>query len=138
MAEAWGLIGLFASSFLAATILPFSSEAVFLALLGLGAEPITCLVVATVGNSLGGLTNIVLGRFSRRFFERKGRRLKGAQLIQRYGAWIAWVSWVPFIGDPLLIAAGFYRTPFWLTTVFMIAGKGARYGVLWYVFSLTQ
>jgi len=136
--EEWGLAGLFISSFLAATILPFSSEAVFLTLLGLGAEPVACLIIATVGNSLGGLTNVLLGRYSRSFFERKGRTLRGAQLIQTYGAWIAWLSWVPFIGDPLLIAAGFYRTPFWLTTVFMIAGKCIRYSVLWYVFSLTQ
>jgi membrane protein YqaA with SNARE-associated domain len=132
------LLGLFANAFLAATILPFSSEPLFLALLALGKDPFTCFLVATVGNSLGGLTNLLLGRFSRNYFEKRGKSPRGKVLIQRYGAWIAWLSWVPFVGDPLLVAAGFYRTPFVMTAVFMVAGKAGRYAILWYFFSLTQ
>jgi membrane protein YqaA with SNARE-associated domain len=132
------LLGLFANAFLAATILPFSSEPLFLALLALGRDPFTCFLVATVGNSLGGLTNLLLGRFSRNYFEKRGKSPRGKVLIQRYGAWIAWLSWVPFVGDPLLVAAGFYRTPFVMTAVFMVAGKAGRYVILWYFFSLTQ
>ena len=132
------LLGLFANAFLAATILPFSSEPLFLALLALGKDPFTCFLVATVGNSLGGLTNLLLGRFSRNYFEKRGKSPRGKELIQRYGAWIAWLSWVPFVGDPLLVAAGFYRTPFVMTAVFMVAGKAGRYAILWYFFSLTQ
>ncbi len=132
------LLGLFANAFLAATILPFSSEPLFLALLALGKDPFTCFLVATVGNSLGGLTNLLLGRFSRNYFEKRGKSPRGKVLIQRYGAWIAWLSWVPFVGDPLLVAAGFYRTPFVMTAVFMVAGKAVRYAILWYFFSLTQ
>jgi membrane protein YqaA with SNARE-associated domain len=138
MGEEWGLTGLLISSFLAATVLPFSSEALFVTLLGLGFDPMSCLVVATTGNTTGGFTNLLLGRFSRRFYEKRGRTPKGDALIRRYGAWIAWISWVPFIGDPLLIAAGFYKTPFLATSVFMFLGKLLRYTVLWYVFSLTQ
>jgi len=134
----WGLIGLFISSFLAATILPFSSEALFLTLLGIGFGPVGCLVAATAGNTLGGLTNLLLGRYSRGFFERKGKTPKGEKVIRKYGAWTAWLSWVPFIGDPLLIAAGFYRTPLPATVLFMTLGKFGRYLVLWYFFSLTQ
>lgn len=136
--EEWSLAGLFVSSFLAATVLPFSSEAVFLGLLGLGFDPVTCVLVATVGNSLGGATNLLLGRFSRKFYERRGRTPKGQRLILRYGSWAAWLSWVPIIGDPLLIAAGFYRTPPGWTLLFMVLGKGARYAILWTVFSLAQ
>lgn len=136
--EEWGLIGLFMSSFLAATVLPFSSEAVFLALLGLDFDPAVCILVATCGNALGGATNLLLGRYSRSFFERRGRTLRGEHIIRRYGSWIAWLSWVPFIGDPLLIAAGFYRTPLWATTVFMVLGKCGRYVVAWIIFSLAQ
>ncbi|MES2556825.1 MAG: DedA family protein [Bacteroidota bacterium] len=132
------LFGLFANAFLAATILPFSSEPLFLALLALNTDPFTCFLVATVGNSLGGLTNLLLGRYSRTYFEKRGKTPRGKDLIRRYGAWIAWFSWVPFVGDPLLIAAGFYRTPLLMTSLFMIAGKAGRYGLLWYFFSLTQ
>jgi membrane protein YqaA with SNARE-associated domain len=136
--EEWTLIGLFVSSFLAATVLPFSSEAVFLGLLGAGFGPVACIAVATCGNTLGGLTNLLLGRFSRGFYERRGKTLKGEGIIRKYGAWTAWLSWVPVIGDPLLIAAGFYRTPFLVTVLFMLLGKCGRYFVLWYFFSLTQ
>jgi membrane protein YqaA with SNARE-associated domain len=130
--------GRISHAFLAATILPFSSEPLFLALLALGKDPFTCFLVATVGNSLGGLTNLLLGRFSRNYFEKRGKSPRGKVLIQRYGAWIAWLSWVPFVGDPLLVAAGFYRTSFVMTAVFMVAGKAGRYAILWYFFSLTQ
>ncbi len=132
------LSGLFANAFLAATILPFSSEPLFLALLALNKDPLTCFLVAAMGNSLGGLTNLLLGRYSRSFYEKRGKTPKGERLIRRYGAWIAWLSWVPFIGDPLLIAAGFYRTPLVLTSLFMVAGKAGRYALLWYFFSLAQ
>lgn len=138
MGAEWGLVGLFVSSFLAATVLPFSSEAVFLVLLGLHFDPLACLLVATLGNSLGGWTNLLLGRYSRSFFERRGKTVKGEAQVRKYGAWIAWLSWVPVIGDPLLIAAGFYRTPFALTSLFMVLGKLVRYAALWYGFSLTQ
>jgi membrane protein YqaA with SNARE-associated domain len=132
MEHSWELYGLFASAFLAATVLPFSSEAVFAACLLAGIDPVTCIVVATAGNSLGGGTNLLLGRFSRKFYERKGRTVRGETIIRKYGSWTAWLSWVPFIGDPLLIAAGFFRTPLVWTSVFMIAGKCARYVVIWW------
>lgn len=138
MEVAWEYGGLFLSSFLAATILPFSSEGVFLTMLATGYEPLSCLLVATVGNAGGGFTNLVLGRYSRPFFLKKGNTLKGETLIHKYGAWIAWLSWIPVIGDPLLIAAGFYRTPFLLTSLFMVAGKAGRYLFIAYLYSLTQ
>lgn len=132
--EVWGLSGLFAGSFLAATILPFSSEVFFLALLAAGYSPAACFLTATAGNSLGGFTNLLLGRYSRRFFDKKRKTLRGEHILQRFGAWTALLSWVPFIGDPLLIAAGFYRTPFWFTAALMALGKASRYAILLYLF----
>ena len=49
----WGYIGLFVASFLAATILPIASEAVFIAML-FSFNPWVCLFFATTGNTLGG------------------------------------------------------------------------------------
>lgn len=130
--HSWELYGLFISAFLAATILPFSSEAVFAACLLTGIDPLLCIVVATTGNSLGGATNLLLGRFSRKFYERRGKTIRGEAIIRKYGSWTAWLSWVPFIGDPLLIAAGFFRTQMVWTVLFMIAGKCGRYAVIWW------
>jgi len=134
----WGLFGLFAVCFLAATILPFSSEAVFVFFLAAGFSPLSSFIVAVAGNSLGGSTNLLLGRFSRKFFEKRGKIPWGKEKIERYGSWLAAISWVPFIGDPLLIALGFYRTRLLPTIVLMIVGKAARYAVIWYIVSLAQ
>lgn len=131
----WGLAGLLAISFLAATILPFSSEAVFVFFLSTGFSPIACFMVALIGNSLGGSTNILLGRWGRNAWH--WERLWAKERIERYGAWLAWLSWVPFIGDPLLIALGYYRTPWIPTIIYMVMGKAIRYGVIWYVYTLT-
>ncbi len=131
----WGLAGLLAISFLAATILPLSSEAAFVFFLTVGFSPIACFGIALLGNSLGGSTNILLGRWGRKAW--KWDRLWAKERIERYGAWLAWLSWVPFIGDPLLIALGYYRTPWVLTCLFMVLGKAIRYGVIWYAYTLT-
>lgn len=58
----WGLLGLFLASFLAATILPFSSEAVLVGMLLLGGSAMPLFLVATAGNTLGGLVNYGIGR----------------------------------------------------------------------------
>lgn len=51
-----GLLGLFIAAFLAATVLPFSSEVVFSAVVLAGLNLWTCSFVATLGNWLGGMT----------------------------------------------------------------------------------
>ena len=61
----WGYFGLFLASFLAATILPFGSEVVFAALVAAGFDIWTSVVIATIGNSMGGMTCYWLGSFGR-------------------------------------------------------------------------
>ena len=66
------LLGLFASAFLAATILPFSSEAVLAALTVAGGADVALLwAVASAGNILGAVVNWLLGRFCLRFQDRR-------------------------------------------------------------------
>lgn len=60
--ENLGLFGLFVGTFLAATILPFSSDALYIAVLLLTKDPVGCFAVGTVGNWLGGVTTYFLGR----------------------------------------------------------------------------
>jgi membrane protein YqaA with SNARE-associated domain len=58
-----GLAGVFAASFLASTIVPLSSEAVLFGYLKLYPDQVPmALALATVGNTLGGLTSYAIGR----------------------------------------------------------------------------
>lgn len=130
-----GFIGLFLASFLSATILPMSSEGILLLMLSQDVDPTSCLIVATIGNSLGGLTNYGLGMFGntlwlKRFGVKKEKLMTFQNRIQKHGYLIAFFSWVPFIGDPMTIALGFFKVPFIPVLTFIIIGKFLRYLVL--------
>jgi membrane protein YqaA with SNARE-associated domain len=126
--------GLFASAFLAATLIPGSSEAALVALLvGERGEPLVLLAVATVGNVLGSVVNGLCGRFLSHYRERRWFPVspehydRAIGWFHHYGRWSLLFAWVPIIGDPLTVAAGALRTP-WLPFVLLVAiGKGARY-----------
>ena len=57
----WGYLGLFLSSFLGATIIPLSSEIVLSLLLTQGFDIKLSIIIATIGNWLGGLSSYYLG-----------------------------------------------------------------------------
>ena len=121
-----GLWALFASSFLAATLLPGGSEVVLYGVLQVHPEMRwTAIGVATLGNTLGALTSYALGRLIAR-----AKPMRGAALLQRYGSPVLLLSWVPFIGDPLCVAAGWLRVNAAAATFFIAAGKLARYVVV--------
>lgn len=122
-----GLAGLFISAFLAATLLPGGSEIAFAAYVqwqpGSGG---LALGVATIGNTLGGLTSVWLGRRlpvapAGRHFPRLDR------WMQRYGALTLILSWLPVVGDALCVLAGWRRVPWLPATGWMLLGKGLRY-----------
>lgn len=134
--------GLFASAFLAATLLPGSSEAVFAGLLAAGhADPGLLLAVATVGNVLGSVVNWLCGRFlaafrDRRWFPVSPRRYDQAiGWYARWGRWSLLFAWLPIVGDPLTVAAGALKAPIGALVVLVAIGKLARYGA---VLALTQ
>lgn len=109
MSDALSLISLFASSFLSATLLPGNSEVVLVAMLLTGAsQPWALVLIATIGNSLGGVTNVILGRL---FPLRKTSRWqeKATGWLKRYGAVTLLLSWAPVIGDLLCLLAGWMR-----------------------------
>jgi membrane protein YqaA with SNARE-associated domain len=117
---------LFVTSFLAATLLPGGSEAVFYAVLRFHPETLwMALAVATLGNTLGGMSSYLIGRLIP-----QKKPLKGLATLQRYGSPALLLSWVPFVGDPLCVAAGWLRVNVWLALVFIAAGKLARYAVI--------
>lgn len=130
-----GYLGLFLAAFLSATIIPFTSEGILLLLLSQNYDPWLCLTLATIGNSLGGLTNYAIGSFGnplwlKRFGVSEIKLLSFEKRVQKHGYWLAFFSWVPFIGDPLTIALGFFRVPFWRVCFLLVLGKFLRYLVL--------
>lgn len=109
MSDSLSLISLFASSFLSATLLPGNSEVVLIAMLLAGvSQPWLLVLIAIIGNSLGGVTNVILGRL---FPLRKTSRWqeKASGWLRRYGAVTLLLSWAPVIGDLLCLLAGWMR-----------------------------
>lgn len=126
VSEEFSLWVLFSSSFLAATLLPGGSEVVLYGMLKLHPGMIwPALGVATLGNTLGGLSSYLIGRL---IPPRKD--MSGLATVKRYGAPALLLSWVPVIGDPLCVAAGWLRLNFWLSALFIGLGKLARYGAI--------
>ncbi len=139
----WGYLGLFISALLAGSIVPFSSELVMGALVAMGLEPWLCVLAATLGNTLGGLTCYWLGRLGRIDWIEKylGVKREKVERVQRFlqgrGALMAFFAFLPFVGEAIAVALGFMRSNLWLTTVSMFAGKLARYAaMLWAIQSV--
>lgn len=130
------LSGLFLAALIAATLLPAQSEAVLVALLLDGGDPVLLVAVATAGNVLGSLVNWWLGlqvqRFQwRRWFPVSPARLERAQAwYRRSGRWSLLLSWAPVIGDPITLAAGVMREPLRVFLPLVFIAKGMRYIVL--------
>ncbi len=137
MEELFSLAGLFAVAFVAATILPAQSEAALVALLIIGKQaPVLLVVVATIGNVLGSVTNWLLGRWvehyrHRPWFPVDQRSLNRATgWYRRWGRWSLLLSWAPIGGDALTAAAGVLREPFWSFLLLVTIAKAGRYIVL--------
>ncbi len=129
----FGYPGLFIASFLAATVLPLSSEVVLGLLLANGYDPAVSIPVATLGNVLGSVLNYGLGLLGNKFIVKKVLRIseleftKAADRLNRYGTATLLFAWVPVIGDPLTFAAGVLKTNFTLFLLLVTTGKALRY-----------
>ncbi|MEE4404766.1 YqaA family protein [Enterobacter mori] len=127
MSDVLSLASLFASSFLSATLLPGNSEVVLVAMLLSGvSQPWLLVLIATMGNSLGGLTNVILGRFFP-LREKSRWREKAVGWLKRYGAATLLLSWMPVIGDLLCLLAGWMRISWGPVLFFLCLGKALRY-----------
>jgi len=134
------LWSLFISAFLASTLLPGGSEVVLAYLASNETHsPLMLLLVAAVGNTLGGMTSWGIGRLIAYKYPARGlvkpAHQQAVDRIQRWGSPLLLLSWLPVIGDPLCVAAGWLRIPWLLSLVFIGVGKTARYAVLLYLFN---
>jgi len=128
------LASLFVSSFLAATLLPGGSEAVLFAVLRLHPQLFwPAIGLATVGNTLGGLTSYLIGRFipdaglERDAGKHHARAQRALKWVRSYGSPALLLAWAPLIGDALCVAAGWLRMGAAGVTLFMALGKFVRY-----------
>lgn len=131
--EGLGLWGLFIGTFLAATIFPFSSDALYIAILATTGDPVSYLLVGTSGNWLGSVFTYWVGWIGKWEWIEKWFKVKPETLAQqkvkvdKYGVWLALTAWIPFIGDIIAIALGFYKAkPLWTITLLLV-GKFSRF-----------
>ena len=123
------LAALFAATFLAATLIPLPSEAALFAYVAVHPERVALAVAtATVGNTAGGMTCYLLGRF----IPQKDFDPRALALLRRWGAPATLLGWLPVIGEAICIAAGWLRIHWAAALAFMAAGRLARYlAVAW-------
>lgn len=135
------LAAMAAAAFVAATLLPAQSEAVFVGLLAIrAADPLALFVTASIANTAGSMVNWWLGRIMATYgLERLPARLRpapgGLSRAQGWFARFGWPSlllaWVPVVGDPLTFVAGTLNYPFGRFVLLVLLGKTARYAALW-------
>jgi membrane protein YqaA with SNARE-associated domain len=128
----FGLSTLFVISFISATLLPLASEPAVFGLVKLDPGLFwAAVLVATLGNTLGGATSWWMGYGAERAYEQvrhqppKDRR--ALLWLQRFGPAACLLSWLPVVGDPLCAVAGWLRLPFWPCLFYMAVGKFLRY-----------
>ncbi len=134
--QQWGVLGLFVGSFLAATVVPFASDVLYVGVLAAGAPPFASFLSASIGNWLGGITSFGVGWLGKwewieKIFKVTPEKLaRQKEKIDKYGALLAFMSWLPFVGDLFAIGLGFYKLPPVKCAIYMLIGKGTRF-LIW-------
>ena len=127
----YGLSTVFVVSFISATLLPLGSEPAVFGLIKLNPELFwPAILVATVGNTLGGAVSWAMGLASHKVVDKyrhSSTHLRALDWLERIGPKACLLSWLPVVGDPLCAIAGWLKLPFWPCVAYMAIGKFARY-----------
>ena len=133
-------LSLFFISFLAATILPFSSELTLAGLISTSNyDNLSLLIFASFGNVLGSVFNWGLGFYARNLTIKKWFPFKETQIersskwFRKFGKWSLLFAWVPIVGDPLTFVAGLLRVRFFDFIILVAIGKVSRYLIIFYL-----
>ena len=134
----WGYLGMFLAGLLAGTVVPFSSEVVLVGLYVIGFKALPLLVIASIGNWIGGMTTYWVGMQGRTDWLEKYFRVSKEKIfnfkkrLDKWGSYWAFLSWVPVLGNVITAALGFFRVPILPVSIYMMIGKVVRYAVLLY------
>ncbi len=127
----FGLSTVFVVAFVSATLLPLGSEPVVYGLIRINPDLFwPAILVATVGNTLGGAVTWWMGYGAERAYEKvvhKPHETRVLFWLKRFGPKACLLSWLPFVGDPLCAVAGWLKLPFWPCLACMAIGKFSRY-----------
>ena len=135
----YGAIGMFVCAYIAGSFLPFSSEAVLIALLATtSVNPWSTLISASAGNILGSMTNYYIGTKGNvdkiaRWFHVNPARLREVKIwTAKYWGWMGFLTFLPIIGTLISLSLGLLKCN--LFTVFMTTsvGKFIRYFIIVY------
>lgn len=133
-----GYLGLFIISFLAATIVPISPDVVMGGLVVLKYDLWTCIIVATIGNFLGGVTTYGLGYLGKwewieKLFKKSKEDIEKFQSkIRKIAILAAGFTWLPLIGDLIGLSLGFLRFKPIPVFIMMLIGRFLRFMVVGY------
>ena len=125
----WGYVGMFLSALIAGTVVPFSSEAVLIACITMGLNPIICVLAATAGNMVGGMTCYWLGtlgnmKWIEKYFGVSRKKLDRAErFVQGRGAWMAFFMFIPFLGEAIGVVLGLMHANIWITSFLSVLCK---------------
>jgi membrane protein YqaA with SNARE-associated domain len=127
----FGLTTIFIVSVISATLLPMGSEPAVFGLVKLNPDLFwPAVVVATVGNTLGGAISWWMGYGAEVWYERSQHRrfeARALKWLESFGAKACLLAWLPGVGDPLCAVAGWLKLPFWPCVGYMAIGKFLRY-----------
>jgi membrane protein YqaA with SNARE-associated domain len=127
----YGLSTLFVAAFISATLLPIGSEPALFGLLKLNPDLFwSAIVVATAGNTLGGMLDWWMGYGAHQVadkYDRSRTHMKALRWLEKLGPKACLLAWLPVVGDPLCAVAGWLKFPFWPCLAYMAVGKFARY-----------
>lgn len=138
----YGYMGMLIAAFLAASILPFSSEAVMVGLQAAGLDPVALIAYGTIGNVLGSMFNYTIGRLGKMEWIEKYLHVKKEDLDKAHkfmagkGAWMGLLSVIPVIGDVITVALGLMRANVVIVVISVTISKLTRYMLLVYGASL--
>ena len=132
----YGYWGMFFMAFLSGSIIPAASEVLLVFFLGIGLDALTLTTVATIGNTIGGVSCFFLGYLTnkervRRLFRVSDKGMEKAdRLVGKYGFWAAALSFLPAVGEVILLVLGVMRADWLKVLVVMALGKFVRYAFI--------
>jgi membrane protein YqaA with SNARE-associated domain len=130
----YGLTTVFVMAFLSATLLPMGSEPAVFGLVSLNPDLFwATMVVATVGNTLGGAVSWAMGYGAHAAVDTArgtSTHIKALQWLERFGPKACLLAWLPVVGDPLCVVAGWLKFPLWPCMFYMAIGKFLRYLIM--------